>query len=170
MRAEDPHTPIIIESNGWDSPKTFRYLSPLTLTNIIYQAHLYSPMDFTHQRVMYRRKHTVAYPNAEKGWDRDFLRQELEPVREFQLKHKARIYIGEFSAVVWAPGAENYLRDAISLFEEYGWDWSYHAFREWAGWSVEHEAQDEKNIRPSADNPRKRALLDGFRRGVAAPE
>jgi len=170
VRAEDPHTPIIIESNGWDSPTTFPSLSPLTLTNIIYQAHFYSPMDFTHQRVMNRRKHTVAYPNAEKGWSLDFLRRELEPVREFQLKHKARIYIGEFSAVVWAPGAENYLRDAITLFEEYGWDWSYHAFREWAGWSVEHEAADEKGIRPSADNPRKRALLDGFKPGVTAPK
>ena len=170
VRAEDPHTPIIIESNGWDSPKTFPSLSPLTLTNIIYQAHLYLPMDFTHQRVMKKRMHTVAYPNAEKGWNLDFLRRELNPVREFQLKHKARLYIGEFSAVVWAPGAENYLRDAISLFEEYGWDWSYHAFREWAGWSVEHESQDGKSIRPSADNPRKRALLEGFKHGVAAPE
>ena len=66
--------------------------------------------------------------------------------------------------MVWAPGAENYLRDAISLFEEYGWDWSYHAFREWAGWSVEHESPDGKSIRPSADNPRKRALLEGFKR------
>ena len=22
--------------------------------------------------------------------------------------------------------------------QEYGWDWSYHAFREWPGWSLEH--------------------------------
>jgi hypothetical protein len=26
------------------------------------------------------------------------------------------------------------MRDAIELFEEAGWDWTYHAFREWQGW------------------------------------
>ncbi len=78
--------------------------------------------------------------------------------------HGARIYVGEFSAIAWAPGADAYLRDCISLFEEYGWDWTYHAFREWAGWSVEHEGEDDTSLRPSADNPRKRTLLDGFGR------
>ena len=42
--------------------------------------------------------------------------------------------------------------------------WSYHAFREWAGWSVEHEGEDDASLRPSADTPRKQALLDGFRK------
>ena len=164
VRAEDPLTPIIIESNGWDAPTTFSYLSPLTLTNIIYQVHMYAPMDFTHQRVMDRRPKRVAYPNTEKGWNSDYLRDVMKPVREFQLKHKARIYVGEFSAVVWAEGAERYLDDCIEMFEEYGWDWSYHAFREWAGWSVEHEGTNAKDLHPSADNPRKRALLKGFKR------
>ena len=168
VREEDPLTPIIIESNGWDSPTTFEYLSPLALTNVIYQAHMYSPMDFTHQRVLNTRMHDVAYPNAEKGWDIECMRSVMKPVREFQLKHKARIYIGEFSAVAWAKGADRYLRDCIDMFEEYGWDWSYHAFREWAGWSVEHEGENSNSLRPSADNPRKRALLDGFKRGSVA--
>ena len=86
----------------------------------------------------------------------------FEPVREFQQKHGARIYVGEFSAVAWAPGAEKYLEDCIALFEEYGWDWSYHAFREWKGWSVEHEGPDAEHLVPSADNPRKRVLLKAF--------
>ncbi len=163
IREEDPLTPIIIESNGWDAPETFSYLSPLTLTNIIYQVHMYSPMDFTHQRVLKKRQFNVSYPNAEKGWNRDYMRKVMKPVREFQLKHKARIYVGEFSAVAWAEGAERYLGDCIEMFEEYGWDWSYHAFREWAGWSVEHEGEDDKSLRPSADNPRKCVLIQGFK-------
>jgi endoglucanase len=28
----------------------------------------------------------------------------------------------------------------IGLFEEHEWDWSYHAFREWDGWSLEHDS------------------------------
>ncbi len=164
IRTEDPHTPIIIESNEWDSPFAFNYLSPLLLTNVIYQAHVYAPMEFTHQRVHGSRNATVEWPNAKMGWDREFIRRQIQPVRDFQLRHKCRIYIGEFSAVCWAPGAANYLEDCIALFEEYGWDWSYHAFREWQGWSVEHEGPDAGHLVPSADNARKRALLHGLRK------
>ena len=169
VRSEDPHTPIVIESNCWDSPTTFAYLSPIKLTNIIYQVHIYAPMNFTHQRVLNTRKWTVGYPNAEKGWNAAYMRDVMKPVREFQLKHNARIYVGEFSAVAWAPGAEKYLEDCIALFEEYGWDWSYHAFREWDGWSVEHEGPDAQHLAPSADNPRKRALLKALRRDAERP-
>ena len=96
-------------------------------------------------------------------FDKDCLRSAVRGAREFQLKYGARIYAGEFSAVAWAEGAENYLRDCISLFGEYGWDWTYHAFREWEGWSVEHEtAGPGSPSLPSADNPRRRALLEGL--------
>ena len=133
MRKEDPYTPIVIESNCWDSPSAFAYLSPIKLTNVIYQVHMYEPSDYTHQCVHNSRKWTVGYPNAEKGWNSAYMRDVMKPVRDFQLKHGARIYVGEFSAVAWAEGADKYLADCISLFEEYGWDWTYHAFREWNG-------------------------------------
>ena len=87
---------------------------------------------------------------------------------DIQRRHGARIYVGEFSAAAWAPGADAYLRDCISLFEEYGWAWTYHAFREWGPWSVEHQtAAPGRPSVPSADTPRKRALLGGFGLGSA---
>lgn len=164
IRAIDPETPVIIESNMYDPPSTFTYMMPMDLTNIIYQSHMYVPSDYTHQGVHDRKGPVVSYPNAKAGYDAAYLRRQLQPVRDFQLRHGARIYLGEFSAIVWAPGAGDYIRDCIALFEEYGWDWTFHAFREWNGWSVEHEATPETRTPvPSADNPRKRALLDGFR-------
>ena len=165
IRAIDPETPVIVESNCYDGPATFSYLKPLALTNIIYQVHMYVPHAFTHQGVGSPTWTRTKYPDAAKGWNRDFLRRTLKPVRDFQARHGARIYVGEFSAIAWAEGAADYLRDCIDLFEEEGWDWTYHAFREWTGWSVEHEAEKPGAQRPSFDNPRKRALLDGFRRG-----
>lgn len=161
--SEDPHTPIVIESNCWDSPSAFTYLSPLKLTNVIYQVHMYAPMAFTHQGVLSSYKSSNHYPDAVKGWNGAYMRNVMKPVRDFQLKHGARIYVGEFSAVAWADGADRYLADCISLFEEYGWDWTYHAFREWNGWSVEHEGPDAQYLVPSDDNPRKRVLLNAFR-------
>ena len=164
IRRIDSDVCIIVEANEGDSPEAFSYMRTLDLTNVIYETHMYLPMAFTHQRVFNSVDAPVAYPNVERGWNRDFLRQQLKPVRDFQLKYGARIYAGEFSAVAWAPGAENYLRDCIALFEEYGWDWTYHAFRESPVWDVEMEGVKHPGMAPaSSDTPRKRALLDGLR-------
>ena len=166
VREIDPDAPIVFAADGWDTPPAFAHLSPLAMDNVIYQVHCYMPMDFTHQGVASRATDRV-WPDPARGWDREYLRRTLEPVREFERRHHARILVGEFSAIAWAKGAENYIADCIALFEEYGWDWTYHAFREWNGWSVEHEGPDAKHMAPSADNPRKRVLLDGLRGAVA---
>ena len=164
IREIDPDTPIIIECNANDAPDGYRNLSPLALTNIIYEVHMYAPGDFTHQGIQGMSMARCRWPDESRGWNQAYLRSVLTPVREFQLRHGAKIFVGEFSAVAWAEGAETWLRDAISIFEDWGWDWTYHAFREWRGWSVEHEGFDIDHMEPSADTPRKQALLDGFRR------
>ncbi|MBR4612098.1 MAG: cellulase family glycosylhydrolase [Kiritimatiellae bacterium] len=163
IREIDPGATIIAESNEWDSPETYANMEPLPFDNVIYEAHMYLPLLYTHQGIQENERGLV-YPDPAKGLGKEWLRERLRPLREFQLRHGVRIYIGEFSAVAWAPGAAEYLRDCIDIFDEYGWDWTYHAFREWLGWSVEHEGDDIGHMRPSADNPRKRALLDGLTR------
>ncbi len=165
IREIDPDTPIMIESNMADKAETYVYLSPLAMHNIIYKVHMYVPGAFTHQRL--RGEGTVVtYPGMIDGeqWDKERIRQELQPVLDFQKRHGCKIYVGEFSAIAWAPGAEQYLNDCIELFEEYGWDWTYHAFREWVGWSVEHEGPNGKEMKPAATTPRKEVLLKYFKR------
>ena len=161
VRAIDPDTPIVVESNLSASPAAFRYLSPLAMDNVIYQIHVYTPHDYTHQGIRGTPRGAV-WPDPAAGRDAGLLRRTLEPVRAFQERHRARIYVGEFSAAAYAPGAERYLRDCISLFEEYGWDWTYHAFREADVWNVEKERDAAGRYAPAADTPRRRALLDGF--------
>ena len=43
IREIDPEMPIIVESNNWCSPPTYREMLPLPLKNIIYQIHMYNP-------------------------------------------------------------------------------------------------------------------------------
>lgn len=163
VRSIDPDTPIIIEAKDWDAASSFDVLSPLPMKDVIYQAHMYFPGGYTHQGVGSNPKGgDLYYPNPAKGFTKEGIRNYVQAARDFQLKHGARIYVGEFSAIRWAKGAEIFLRDAIDIFEEYGWDWSYHAFREWSGWSVEHseDPNDEKPVKH--DTPRKKALLKGF--------
>lgn len=86
-------------------------------------------------------------------WDKEQLRVSMKEVIEFQKKHGVPIFVGEFSVINWAKGGDRYLADMIELFEEYGWDWAYHAFREWDAWSIEHEGKAFRSVVPSPGQP-----------------
>ena len=165
IRAIDPVVPIFIEASEWDSAAGFRELEPVDVSNVIYQVHMYVPGEFTHQGV-HNKVTGIAYPGriGSTQWDREQLRKVLAPVREFQLAYNVHIYVGEFSAIRWAPGAADYLRDCIDLFEEYGWDWTYHAYREWTGWSVEHSGDPNDHQPAQEPTDRKKLLLGWFAR------
>lgn len=169
IRAIDPGKPIVFEPGPWGGPDGFDFLEPLDLDRVIYSFHMYRPHSFTHQGV-HNDRTGIAYPGRIDGqyWDREALREAMRPAIEFQEIFNVHMYVGEFSAIRWAPGDSgyNYLRDVIELFEEYGWDWSYHAFREWDGWSVEH-GPDRMDRRPaSSPTPRMDLLLRWFEQNL----
>jgi endoglucanase len=161
IRFIDQDMPIVIESYS-GVPSTIRDLRPLpfSVPHIIYSYHMYEPHAFTDQ-TLYGYNQPYVYPGAIEGkmWDKNQLVNVFEPVKEFQDKHRVPILVGEFSAIRWAPSnsAYPYLRDCIEIFESYGWDWCYHAFREWDGWSVEHS--EDMNDPVPTPTPNERQLL-----------
>lgn len=161
IRAIEPGKPVVVEPGPWGGPAGFDGFRPLDLDGIVYSCHVYVPHRFTHQGVG-GSEIGVVYPGVIDGerWDRERLREALQPARDYQLEFNVPIYIGEFSAIRWAPenSAYRYLTDAIDLFEEYEWDWAYHAFREWSGWSVEHTT-DPADPEPSATPTDREQLL-----------
>ncbi|MGC8989329.1 MAG: glycoside hydrolase family 5 protein [Verrucomicrobiia bacterium] len=160
IRAVDPVRTIIVEPASWGGPDGLSDLVPLPVSNVVYSVHMYIPHSFTHQGV-YGPGPALSYPGVIDGQhcDKAALERALQPVVKFQQTHGVHIYIGEFSAIRWAPGdsAVRYLSDLIDIFESHGWDWSYHAFREWHGWSVEH-GPDRNNTKP-LPTPTDRQLL-----------
>jgi endoglucanase len=167
IRAVDPCKPVVFEPSPWGGPDGFDFLEPLDLDRVIYSFHMYRPHSFTHQGVSNNRV-GISYPGRIDGqfWDKEALREAMRPAIEFQQAYNVHIYVGEFSAIRWAPGdsAYNYLRDVIDLLEHYGWDWSYHAFREWDGWSVEHGPDRTDRRPPETPTPRMQLLLRWFAR------
>ncbi|MDD3470862.1 MAG: cellulase family glycosylhydrolase, partial [Thermoguttaceae bacterium] len=139
IRQNDTEHAIIYEPAPWGSPDALQHTRPLPddIRGVVYSVHMYVPHQFTHQGV-YDSPVGVSYPGEIQGerWDKEQLRETLRPVVDFQRAYNVHIYLGEFSAIRWAPdeSAYRYLRDCIELFEEFGWDWAYHAFREWDGW------------------------------------
>lgn len=161
IREIDPERTIIVEAPPWGSPESLAEFTPISMPNVVYSAHMYVPGRFTHQGVHRKDQTPVSYPGEIDGkrWDKAALEAALQPVIDFQRTYNVHIYIGEFSAIRWAPSGSAcaYLRDVIEIFERHGWDWSYHAFREWNGWSVEH-GPDRDDARPAAQ-PTDRQLL-----------
>jgi len=161
VRASDARHTIIVEPTPWGGPEALKNLEPIPVPGVVYSVHMYVPHQFTHQGV-HGGATGVAYPGTIQGklWDKAALRRVLQPVRDWQRDYGMHIYLGEFSAIRWAPddSAYRYLRDCLELFEEFGWDWSYHAFREWSGWSVEHSA-DPQDTSPSKTPTRREKLL-----------
>jgi len=170
IRRIDPHRAIIVEASPWGSPQSLAEFEPIDVPGVVYSAHMYVPGEFTHQGVFSHTSAQYAYPGmiAGKMWDKPALEAALRPVIDFQRTYNVSIYMGEFSAIRWAPSdsACRYLRDTIDIFERHGWDWSYHAFREWHGWSVEH-GSDRSETRP-AEQPtdRQKLLCEWFARNT----
>ena len=163
IRRIDPETTIVMEANLSSSAPAYEYMSPLAMSNVIYEIHMYIPSEYTHQGVTGGWSEPRRWPDESRGWNRGMLRERLAPVVAFAKRHDAKVFVGEFSAIAWAEGAERYLSDCIALFNEYGWDWCYHAFNEWRGWNVEFAGDSLATLRRVGDTPRKRALLDGFK-------
>ena len=164
IREIDPETSLIYSCGG-GCPTDYAAVDPLPLDNVIYTVHIYQPLTYTHQHVG-KGKPEYAYRQFDRPLPQDldaYLRDVLAEVRGFQKRHNCRVFVGEFSAVLYAPGAECYLETLTDILYEYGWDWTYHAFRESTYWSFEHVAAlptDEHKL--STDNPRYRVMTKAF--------
>jgi len=167
IRKIDGETPVIVENNYMCAPYNFD-ITPFPLKNIIYQIHMYIPVDYTHQGLFDLKNYTADFAGRrwnyrDRGWNKERLRQVMAEPVEFQKKYGAKILVGEFSVVLWAPGGADYLADLISIFEDNRWDWCYHAFREFEGWSLEHDGVPGA-VGPSQTNDRKKILLQSFKK------
>ncbi|MFA9478101.1 glycoside hydrolase family 5 protein [Phycisphaerales bacterium AB-hyl4] len=164
----DPDAHFFVQPEEWWGMQAFTILRPVNIENVTYSMHMYAPFALTHQGVGTRQHAGIAYPGEINGvyWDKDMLRKALQPARDFQLAHGVRMEVGEFSCIRWAPdgSAARWLNDVIEIFEEYGWDWTYHAMLDFDGWSVEL-GEDPDNTDP-LDEPgeAKQVLLAGFAR------
>jgi endoglucanase len=120
----------------------FAGLRPFPDQLIIYSAHFYYPMEFTHQGV-YDTNINVHYPSTINGvyYDKARLESFLAPADAFAAAWHVPIYVGEFSTSRWGPVPDtaNYLQDVVDLLEERHWSWAYCAWKVWSGWRLDHD-------------------------------
>jgi aryl-phospho-beta-D-glucosidase BglC (GH1 family) len=162
VRHIDPTHAIIVEPDPGAEPSGLDNFGPINVPGIVYSIHMYDPHTYTQQGI-YEATKPIPYPGVVDGqnWDKQTIRATLQPAIDFAHDYNAQIYVGEFSAVRWAPGAVDYLKDCIDIFEENGWDWDYHAWREWQGWSAEI-GEDENDTSPSKTTTDRGLLLQSW--------
>lgn len=165
----DPERTIIVQPEEWWGVYAFGKLRPVNAKNIVYSLHYYAPFALTHQNLSGKQPNTAGYPGMITNiyWDKEMMRKELQPVIEFCRAYNVHVHVTEFSCIRWAPGADRWINDAIELFEEFGWDWSFHAVSEWPGWNPGYGA-NPGNTWKIVPNPSLDVLLKYLKRNGKA--
>jgi len=142
IRENDPLRWIVVTPGIGGVPKGYRDFSPLGIPRLIYGAHMYLPHTYTHQGI-HGQARGYTYPGVISGtaWDKAMLARHLSDLRKFQLAYHVPVWIGEFSAVRWAPGSEQYLLDLGGLFDSYGWGWAYFNIGGYHGWNPDYDQE-----------------------------
>lgn len=121
---------------GYGDANRFKSLEYVNDKNLWYEFHMYYPTKFTHQGV-YGRPVGIKYPGD--GINKYALKEYVSKVRDFQLANNAQIFVGEIGCSVFGDeiSRSKYFRDCLMLFNEYGWFWCAHAWRESPIWDLE---------------------------------
>jgi hypothetical protein len=152
IRAQDPHTPIVLDCCFHSGPSGFRYLRPVDDPAVLYAFHFYEPWIFATYRV---NKDRFAYPDkmptgqgdATRPWTPADIHQRVRPVVEWAQRFgipPSRIVAEEFGCDRRVAGAQNYLADSIAVFNQHPWHWAFYSFRgaDWDG--LDYELGTEK--------------------------
>jgi hypothetical protein len=163
IRKIDKRHPVAIEPGPGMLSWGFRGFPLLKdpYQKLIYSAHIYQPVEYTHQGLNGQK--ILLFPgvfgdNGGGEWNKERLLKEYADVIAYQKKYGVRIYVGEFSAIRWAPSAADYLRVCIEIFEELGWDWNYHALDD--AWVWRLEVGDEVDLYDADGNYVRTGIAD----------
>lgn len=176
IRAVDSQKIIIMEAIGSDA-RSIKKIKPLQgVDPVWYSVHMYYPSGITFQGIPDANCNMTPIGNPYPGgYDKSRLENYLSDALNFQKTYNVPIYVGEYSCARWSgypdsKNAYNYLNDCIEIFEEYGWNWTYHAFREAGVWNLEYSDKpcpDKCNAgctEPDQDTDRKELMVAAFKK------
>lgn len=144
IREFDKDRLIIIQPGPWGAPSGFPALQHVhDDPRLVFSFHQYEPHTFTHLGATSLRDADVSrldidlaqvvYPQSERQWSREGIREMFEFVRQFQTERERRtgrhcpVWIGEFGATRFPDGdsLRRWVTDTLELMEEYrfGYAW-----------------------------------------------
>lgn len=180
IREVDADTPILVGGNGYSGVEWLPYLQPVDDERIVYTIHQYAPQEqYTHQEPpamnTYPGEFDLNWDGQAEAFDRSWLENFLSIATDFQSTHDAVVAVNEYGLERWVPGGADYLRDEMTLFEQFGWNyaiWMWHA-----SWPPLAEGDNSFNFRlgpdpknlSEADNDLQDVLVGFWSRNTVRP-
>jgi len=162
IREVDADIPIVLQPAQMGSLDALKGLENFKDSNLIYSFHYYEPWIYFSKK---KNRGKLKYPGdiprwisdrsrgANDYWDINQHQKRLAIVKAWAKERglqSYQIFVGEFGVWKDAQGAEQYLRDVLSLFSGMGWSWAYYAFREqgWENADLEKGPADPETKKP----------------------
>ena len=148
VREVAPHHTLIVGFHEWNGRKEMIESQPFKDPNIIYTFHYYAPFIFTHQGATwagvgmkdlrgigfpYSSEKKISIPASAKGtWvegmigdykrdsDPDYMYRELKAAKDWSLKNKVPIFLGEFGSYDQYSPMEDRCRHAAAVYSALG--------------------------------------------------
>ncbi len=135
--------------NGSDDP--YKITEPLPYNKATYEVHFYSPFQITHQGINASDNIRTEYPNSSASayWNPGYFGAygatqmladtKIQAAKKFADRYNVPIFVGEFTCVDYAPNysTAKWNLDAIKIYENWGWSWAIHGFRQYEPWDPE---------------------------------
>ncbi len=133
IREVDPDTPILISGMGWGAVRWLPALVPVDDPRVVYMVHQYEPQDqYTHQESppanSYPGSFDLTWDGAPDSFNREWLDGYFNGIDEFKARYGVPVAVNEFGVMRWSPGAADFMRDSMDLFEQRGMN---HTFWAW---------------------------------------
>jgi hypothetical protein len=147
IREVDPDTPILVSAMGWGSVRWLPFLEPVDDPRTVYMVHQYEPQEqYTHQPYpasnSYPGSFDLNWDGAPDVFDRAWLDGYLSIIDDFKARYGVPVAVNEYGVMRWSPGAADFLRDSMDLFEQRGMD---HAFWAWNPLWLPYSHVDDMN-------------------------
>lgn len=147
IRKYDKERWFLLTPGPWGKPTNYKGFKPYNIkdNHLIYGAHMYLPDEFTHQGVR-KRDRNVTYPGKinKENWNIKVIENRLNFVKKFETEYGYPIYIGEYQAARWSPGADLWVKDVCATLEKFNFSWSLFAYK--AGtecWDPFYDVEDK---------------------------
>ena len=128
IRQVDTNTPILISSMEWGAVKWLPHLKPTGDERTVYTVHQYEPFHYTNQKphsnYTYPGMLDVNLSGKEDQFDRVWLEGLMTNVDVFVEDSHAPVTVTEFGTVRWVPGAAEFMKDQMHLFESKGMNYA----------------------------------------------
>jgi len=151
IRAVDTVVTIsVMPPHDWGLLWGFQGWNGASDSNVLYSTHIYAPQTYTHQGVL------SGYPLLETGWpgtyknypsdavaaytDIEAGRELMDVIADFRTRTGKEVMVTEFGVARWAKQSGLWVRDMVSLMEEYNIGWLYHSIAGWNGWNPSFSA------------------------------